>query len=46
VVEIRYLYVTGPGGSLYQPVFLGVRDDVDITECTEAHQHLKYKAAA
>ena len=46
VVEVRYLYVTGPGGSLYQPVYLGVRDDVDITECTEAHQHLKYKAAA
>jgi bifunctional non-homologous end joining protein LigD len=45
VVEIRYLYVTGQGGSLYQPVYLGVRDDVDPAECTPAAQHLKYKAA-
>lgn len=46
VVEIRYLYVTGPGGSLYQPIYLGVRDDVRITDCTEERQRLKYKAAA
>ncbi len=45
VVEIRYLYVTGKGGSLYQPVYLGVRDDVDPAECTPDGQHLKYKAA-
>jgi len=45
VVEIRYLYVTGKGGSLYQPVYLGVRDDVAPDECTHGQQHLKYKAA-
>ncbi len=45
VVEIRYLYVTGQGGSLYQPVYLGIRDDVDPAECTPDGQHLKYKAA-
>jgi bifunctional non-homologous end joining protein LigD len=45
IVEIRYLYVTGPGGSLYQPVYLGVRDDVQIEECTFEEQRLKYKAA-
>jgi len=46
VVEIRYLYVTGLGGSLYQPVYLGVRDDIDTSECTAEQQQLKYKAAA
>lgn len=40
IVEIRYLYVLR-GGSLYQPVFLGVRDDVDPSECTESQ--IKYK---
>jgi bifunctional non-homologous end joining protein LigD len=46
VVEIRYLYVTGPGGSLYQPVYLGRRDDVAVEECTLERQHIKYRAAA
>ena len=32
VVEIRYLYYN-PGGSLYQPVYLGVREDIDVSEC-------------
>ena len=46
VVEVRYLYVAGVGGSLYQPVYLGVRDDIDAGECTAEAQQLKYKAAA
>lgn len=46
VVEVRYLYVTGPGGSLYQPVYLGPRDDIDPDDCTVERQRLKYKAAA
>lgn len=41
VVEVRYLYAT-PGGALYQPVLLGVRDDVDPAECLTAQ--LKFKA--
>jgi len=32
IVEIKYLYYY-PGGSLYQPVFLGPRNDVDREEC-------------
>jgi len=32
VIEVRYLYWY-PGGSLYQPVFLKVRNDVDMAEC-------------
>jgi bifunctional non-homologous end joining protein LigD len=46
VVEIRYLYVAAPGGSLYQPLYLGQRDDVKTDDCTEERQHLKYRPAA
>ena len=41
VVEVRYLYAH-EGGSLYQPVFLGVREDIETHECVVAQ--LKYKA--
>jgi bifunctional non-homologous end joining protein LigD len=41
VVEIRYLYVQGKGGHLYQPIFKEVRDDIDASECTV--KQLKYK---
>jgi bifunctional non-homologous end joining protein LigD len=40
VVEVRYLYAY-PGGSLYQPVYLGVRDDVTRAEC--GARHIKFK---
>ena len=43
VVEIRYLNVTGAGGSLYQPIYLGVRDDVRAEECTMERQRIKFK---
>jgi bifunctional non-homologous end joining protein LigD len=42
VVEVRYLYVY-PGGSLYQPVYLGRRDDVTAAGCLLSQ--LKFKAA-
>ncbi len=42
VVEVRYLY-SYPDGSLYQPVYLGERSDVDVTECVVSQ--LKFKAA-
>ena len=45
VVEVRYLYVNGHNGSLYQPVYLGVRKDVTAEECTLEFQNIKYKAA-
>ncbi|MCP5051708.1 MAG: WGR domain-containing protein [bacterium] len=32
VIEVRYLYAY-EGGSLYQPTYKGVRDDVDAEEC-------------
>jgi len=40
VVEVRYLYAY-KNGSLYQPVYLGERSDIDESECTE--DQLKYK---
>jgi bifunctional non-homologous end joining protein LigD len=43
VVECRYLYAY-PNGSLFQPVYLGVRDDVEPAECRVTQ--LKFKRDA
>jgi bifunctional non-homologous end joining protein LigD len=42
VVEIRYLYAHRERNALYQPVYLGSRDDVEPAECLVSQ--LKYKA--
>jgi bifunctional non-homologous end joining protein LigD len=42
VVECRYLYAFKESGSIYQPVYLGSRDDIRSAECTTSQ--LKYKA--
>lgn len=42
-VEIRYLYAFKESNALYQPVFLGVRRDIEIHECVLSQ--LKYKPA-
>jgi len=42
VVEVRYLYAYRDSLALYQPVYLGPRDDVDPGECLVAQ--LKFKA--
>jgi bifunctional non-homologous end joining protein LigD len=42
IVEVRYLYAY-PGGSVYQPVYLGKRDDVDPAACTI--KQLKFKSS-
>ncbi len=44
VVECRYLYAFKESGSIYQPVYLGPREDILSAECTTAQ--LKYKAEA
>lgn len=41
VVEIKYLYAY-KGGSLYQPIYLGKRSDIDKEECVLTQ--LKYKS--
>jgi ATP-dependent DNA ligase len=42
VVEVRYLYAYRDSLALYQPVYLGPRDDVDPGECLVSQ--LKFKA--
>jgi bifunctional non-homologous end joining protein LigD len=42
IVEVRFLYAHRESGALYQPVYLGVRNDVEVSECRVAQ--LKYKA--
>jgi bifunctional non-homologous end joining protein LigD len=42
VIEVRYLYAH-EGGSLFQPVYLGERTDVEAHECITAQ--LKFKAS-
>ena len=42
VVECRYLYAFKESGSIYQPVYLGLREDIRAAECTTTQ--LKYKA--
>lgn len=41
VVEVRYLYAFRESGCIYQPVYLGVREDITREECTV--DQLKYK---
>ena len=41
ISEIRYLYAIGSSGSLYQPVYLGVRDDITAEEWTR--DQLKFR---
>ena len=41
VIEARYLYVMPGSGSLFQPVYLGVRDDITAAECTR--DQLKFR---
>lgn len=42
VVEVQYLYAHRQSGVLYQPVYLGKRDDVGQEECLRSQ--LKYKS--
>ena len=41
VIETRYLYAMAGSGSLFQPVYLGVRDDITAAECTR--DQLKFR---
>ena len=40
-IEVRYLYAFPESGSLFQPVYLGVRDDITLEECSTGQ--LKFK---
>ena len=41
-MELKYLYAFRNSLALYQPVYLGLRDDVDPGECVVSQ--LKFKA--
>jgi len=41
LIETRYLYAMPGSGSLFQPVYLGVRDDITGAECTR--DQLKFR---
>ena len=43
IVEVRYLYAFPESGSLFQPVYLGVRDDLELKDCCV--NQLKWKRA-
>jgi len=43
VIETRYLYAFSQSGAVYQPVYLGLRTDINPSECRvwdqgQAHQ--------
>jgi bifunctional non-homologous end joining protein LigD len=44
VVEVRYLYAFKESGSIFQPVYLGTRDDIQAEQCSV--RQLKFKAEA
>ena len=44
IIEVRYLYAFPESGALFQPVYLGERDDITREECTVTQ--LKFKAEA
>ena len=41
VAEVRYLYALRQSGSVYQPVWLGVRDDIPPSECVVSQLRFK-----
>jgi len=41
IIECRYLYAFPESGSLFQPVYLGVRDDLELKDCSV--DQLKWK---
>ncbi len=43
IIEVRYLYAMRESGALFQPVYLGVRDDLEIRDCSAGQ--LKFKRA-
>jgi hypothetical protein len=41
IVEVQYLYAMPGSNALYQPVYLGPREDIDLGDCVLSQ--LKYK---
>jgi bifunctional non-homologous end joining protein LigD len=43
IIEVRYLYAFPESGALFQPVYLGARDDLELKDCMVGQ--LKWKKA-
>jgi bifunctional non-homologous end joining protein LigD len=41
IVEVRYLYAFPESGALFQPFYLGVRDDIELKDCSRAQLQFK-----
>ena len=46
VVEARYLYAFRQSGAVYQPVYLGEREDIEPAECTTSQLKYRHEPAA
>lgn len=46
VVEVRYLYAFRQSGAVYQPCFLGEREDIDQAECVVGQLKYRHEPAA
>ncbi|MBU6326796.1 MAG: hypothetical protein KGQ89_04130 [Verrucomicrobia bacterium] len=46
VVEVRYLYAFKESGNIYQPVYLGKRSDIPVSECMVEQPKYKSESAA
>ncbi|MBE7157881.1 MAG: hypothetical protein INR62_05530, partial [Rhodospirillales bacterium] len=46
VVEVRYLYAFKQSGAVYQPCYLGEREDIDQAECMVSQLKYRHEPAA
>ena len=46
VVEVRYLYAFRQSGAVYQPCYLGEREDIEPAECTVSQLKYRHEPAA
>ncbi len=46
VVEVRYLYAFRQSGAVYQPCYLGEREDIDQAECVVSQLKYRHEPAA
>lgn len=46
VLEVRYLYAFRQSGAVYQPLYLGEREDIDRAECVVSQLKYRHEPAA
>ena len=45
-MEVRYLYAFRRAGAIYQPCYLGEREDIEPAECTVSQLKYRHEPAA